>query len=231
MLKLFENVLDYIFPKECYGCEREGEYLCSSCFDKVSFIENQPCYICNELGYENGICSKCRGESQIDKIIVATTYSENFVSRIVEQLKYNFIEDLAGILAKIIDKQIVDKDFVNDIYNVKIVPIPLHRKRYIERGFNQSEKIAKYLGEKYGGEIDEELLIRNKNTSQQAKLNRKERFENLSEAFGVRLGVEVPKKVVLVDDVLTTGVTFGEAVRVLKKSGVEEVVCVAVCHG
>ena len=139
--------------------------------------------------------------------------------------------DLAGILAKIIDKQIVDKDFVNDIYNVKIVPIPLHRKRYIERGFNQSEKIAKYLGEKYGGEIDEELLIRNKNTSQQAKLNRKERFENLSEAFGVRLGVEVPKKVVLVDDVLTTGVTFGEAVRVLKKSGVEEVVCVAVCHG
>ncbi|NQT50087.1 ComF family protein [Candidatus Kuenenbacteria bacterium] len=229
--KYWENLLDYIFPKECADCGKEGEYLCSSCFNKIGFIEKFPCFVCNNGDHEIGICPECSSKTGIDQIIVATTYTDNLVGQMVEDFKYNYIESLKHTLAKILNQQIQNRELAGVFWNNVLLPIPLHKKRLIERGFNQAEELAKVLSLKYNCILEDGLILRVKNTDQQAKLNRQERFENLKQAFQFNLKKPVPGKVILIDDVLTTGVTFAEAAQTLKQAGVQKVVCVAVCHG
>jgi len=230
-LSKFSKILDYIFPKECFVCKKEGEYFCSACFNKVEYINNFDCYLCGRKDQINGICTDCASRSGIDQIIIATKYTGNFVGDLVESLKYNYVEDLAKIIAKILTKQVKNKDLASIFQDQILVPIPLHKKRFAERGFNQAEKIANYLKEKYNCDLKTDLLLRKKYTAQQAKLNRKERLENMQNAFAVNLAAVIPKHVILFDDVLTTGATMIQATKTFKKAGVEKVVCVAVCHG
>ena len=107
----------------------------------------------------------------------------------------------------------------------------MHKKRFAERGFNQSEKIAQHFCIENDIILQTDLLVRNRNTYQQAKLTRAERLVNLNRAFDVKLDKNLPSNIILFDDVLTTGATFREAADALKKAGVEKVVCLAVCHG
>ncbi len=229
--KIWENALDCIFPKECYDCGKEGEYLCPSCFDNIQLIENFPCFFCNEPGHDRGVCSVCSAKTQIDRAIVAATYLNNLTGKLVEEFKYNFVEDLKNILVKILQRQIDRRQLAGVFWNHVLLPIPLHKKRLAERGFNQSAELAKGLRIKYNCTVDESLLKRAKNTSQQAKLNREQRLDNLQNAFVFNLKKQPPERVILLDDVLTTGATFCEAARVLKERGVKEVICLAICHG
>lgn len=229
--KYWEIFLDYVFPKECFGCKKEGEYLCSPCFDKIKYIDDFYCFICNKKENKLGICPECALETGIDRIIIATHYTNNVAGRLIESFKYNFVQDLGNTLFKILDKQIISRDLSGIIQGKTLVPIPLHRKRFAERGFNQSEELAKRLSAKYGCSMKPNLLQRVKHTSQQAKLSRTERFSNIEGAFQMNLKEPVPVKVIIIDDVLTSGATFIAAARVLKAAGVKEVLCVAIAHG
>ncbi|MBT4722181.1 ComF family protein [Candidatus Falkowbacteria bacterium] len=229
--RLWHKVLDYVFPKNCLGCEREGEYLCSSCFDKMEYLDRFSCFICNSGAFESGICPDCQDKTGIDQIIVATKYSDNLAGKLVEELKYSYLEDIADSLGTVLVNQIEKKGLRTTIENKTIVPVPLHKKRFAERGFNQSEIILKNLINRYSLKLRKDLLIRQKSTAQQAKLERAERFSNLKDAFSANDKNSIPKEIILFDDVLTTGATFTEAVSALKKSGVERVVCLTVCHG
>lgn len=226
----WENILDYIFPKECFGCAKEGEYLCSACFDKIIYLEDERCYLCNDDRSIDGVCSKCSKDYAIDQIIVATKYQNNFVGQLVESLKYQYVEELGKILAQILNKQIQRKNFTSRIYNHKILPVPLHKKRYLERGFNQSELIARYLINKYNCQLVNDLVIRSKETQQQAKLNREERFLNIKDCFCLSLQPQIPETVIILDDVITTGATVSGIAKVLKDKGVKRVIALAVCH-
>jgi len=221
--------LDYLFPKECGRCHHEGEYLCSSCFSQIEYLPKNYCFLCNRPIGEYGICQNCQKSSGIDSIIIATKYN-NFVGQLVEKLKYQFIEELSLILAKILNKQIENWNFSRWLEDFVIIPIPLHEKRFIERGFNQAELIAKSLRMPYNNLVRTDLLRRQKYTDQQAKLDRLRRFENVGNAFMATEG-HLPTKVILLDDVLTTGATFISATRTLKERGVETVICLAICHG
>lgn len=226
-LSLWKIFLDYVFPKQCFGCQNEGEYLCSACFDKIELLENK-CYLCDGETSNLGVCNLCQKDSGIDEIIVASHYDNELSSKLVEAFKYNFVESLGETLVNLIERQIFEKQLFSKFEKKIFVPVPLHRKRQIERGFNQAEILARLLANKYGGTIDLELIKRNKYTLQQAKLTREERLVNMKESFSVQGRAE---EVVLVDDVLTTGATFSEAAKSLKLSGVKKVICVAVCHG
>jgi len=105
-----------------------------------------------------------------------------------------------------------------------VVPIPLHRKKLRERGFNQAELIAKVVAKHLQVRLTKGNLKRTKATITQTSLDRKERRRNLREAFTVknRDGFQA-KNVLLVDDVYTTGTTIKEAAKVLKEAGVKEV--------
>ncbi|MFH0987948.1 MAG: ComF family protein [Parcubacteria group bacterium] len=228
---IWKGALDYVFTKECFNCGGEGEYLCSPCFNQVKFIDEFYCFLCNEKRSPLGICPSCSSETGIDRVIIATHYTNNVVGEMIEAFKYDYLESLADILFKILDKQIEKHNLSAQVYGRVFIPIPLHRKRLAERGFNQSEELVKRLARRYGGEMRTDLLKRVKYTGQQAKLRREERFANMEGAFEVPLNANIPARVVLLDDVLTSGATFIQAARALRTAGVREVVCVAVAHG
>lgn len=230
-MRVWQSAMDYVFPNECFGCGREGEWMCSACFDSVKFFQTLPCFLCNRKSFSGGVCPECRATSGIDEIVVATTYEGSVAGKIVEQFKYNFLESAGEILVRILAKQICQQGAAMRFTGTMLIPIPLHPRRYAERGYNQAASIATGLAPRFGCQVNENLLKRIKYTHQQAKLDRAERNENVKAAFVVDGKDGVPETAVLVDDVLTTGATFAESARALKAAGVKRVICVAVCHG
>lgn len=137
--------------------------------------------------------------------------------------KYNFVKDLFAVLGNIIAKQIgIDANFT-------IIPIPLATKRQRWRGFNQSEIIAISFA-KPNNLVMSHSLIRIKHTKTQKDLSKPLRIQNMQNAFQYDFLGNVPDKVVLIDDVTTTGSTFIEATRVLKKAGVRYVWCISIAQ-
>lgn len=116
-----------------------------------------------------------------------------------------------------------------------IVPVPLHRQRYLTRGFNQSAEIARHAGPRLGLPVESRLLLRLRDTAAQSGLDAAARARNLDRAFGVARDRSAPRSVALLDDVLTTGSTAEAAARALKSAGCERVelwVCARVLrHG
>jgi len=227
--KLFYFFWEYLFPCECLICDKElnqEEYLCSSCFDTIEYFKSFPCFICNRGTFDSGICPACSEKTKINNIFVATKYTDSVAGKVVEAVKYNFMETMVGTMSAILEKAIDDKNY---LLNALLIPIPLHRKRFAERGFNQAEELARRLAIKYNCDVDEKLIKRVKYTGQQAKLDRDGRLVNLKDAFFCT--GQPSEKVIIVDDVLTTGSTFVEAAKVLNANGAKEIYCVAVCHG
>ena len=99
------------------------------------------------------------------------------------------------------------------------MPLPLHRRRYRERGFNQSAEIARHLAPRLGLPVETRLLERGVDTAAQSGLTAEQRTRNVQQAFRLRPGCRVPARVVLLDDVMTTGNTVAAASRVLKEGG------------
>ena len=111
-----------------------------------------------------------------------------------------------------------------------IVPVPLHRKKMRIRGYNQAALVAEVLGEITGISVDEDILVRVKNTKPLKQLNDKERRRSIRGAFSVRKSVWA-KTIVLIDDIYTTGNTIDYAAKTLKKAGVEKVYFLTISIG
>lgn len=116
-----------------------------------------------------------------------------------------------------------------------LIPVPVHWTRYIERGYNQAEVVAREIGKRLGIPVIDDLLIRKKKTVAQKKLDDKERAKNLEQAFAIskkwQNGNNGIKKVVIIDDIYTTGNTINMCAKVLKKYGIEQVYFGVLCIG
>jgi ComF family protein len=120
---------------------------------------------------------------------------------------------------------------LNKLNDFTLVPIPLSKEKKIERGFNQAEVIAIILSKKINVPINRNLLVRALNTIPQYGNDRNTRFKNVQNAFKLylpKINTDLPKKVLLVDDISTSGATFLEASRILLKAGVKEVRCLSI---
>jgi ComF family protein len=160
-----------------------------------------------------GLCGFCRkGEHTFDFARSALLFS-GALREIIHHLKYADRVSLAGPLGDILKNCLDHEPFTGNL----IVPVPLHRRRERQRGFNQAELIAARLGRR----LTTQLLRRRKNTPSQTGLSRSERKRNLAGAFEVR--GDVGGTVIIVDDVYTTGSTMNEIARTLKRAGAERV--------
>lgn len=226
--RVIKQIKDYIFPVYCLDCKQEGFWLCDNCYKKLDLSGRFFCPVCHVSTEGGECCEKCRGGLFLDKEIAILKYSEQeIIGEIIHNLKYNYVEDLQILLFKII------KDFINlrpDLFtNIEqIIPVPLHKKRYVERGFNQAEIIAKILSQELSLPINKNLQ-RIKYTQQQAKLNKEERHHNIKDAFV--FSDKLSGMVLLVDDVFTTGSTMQACAQVLKESGVQKVIGLTVARG
>ena len=204
---LVEEIKDVLFPKFCAGCGVEGEWLCSNCFP----IPSQP--------------KTDKAAANLDGVTALFDYGENSVSKLIRFFKYNYLLDTVDIFRKIIS----DVKFDDSWFGFVIIPVPLHARRERERGFNQAEILANLFSKKFGLAINKNLK-RGIYTAQQAKLSREERLLNLKDAFAW-IRDEAPEKVLLVDDVFTTGATMQECAKVLKNNGVRIVSCLVLARG
>ena len=216
--------LDLLFPISCLGCSKENVWLCDNCLNniplnqKFTFPQAEE-FFNSDPSYQNNT------SFNLDGALIASSYENILLNKTIKTFKYNFIFNLSNPLGKILINFLNQFDFKNkSLENFLLIPIPLHQKRLIWRDFNQSELLAKEIGNFFGVEVNSEILERIKNTSPQTELNEKERKSNIKDIF-VCLDKNAikNKKIILIDDVFTTGSTLNEAAKTLKKSGAKEV--------
>jgi competence protein ComFC len=226
--KTKDFLLDLFFPKFCVGCGREGEFVCGDCslfLSEASFI----CPSCEKGSYLGERHYKCKKRGFPEGLVNLWDY-EGVARKGIHQAKYDYY--IAETLNDLMDRFFIRlgdnksrmSSFLNFLYqeDTVIAFVPAYKLRVNIKGFNQSEVIARDLGEKTGKEVVDLLEKQKKNVSQ-TNLNREERKENVKGVFKVKDGVDTPSRVVLVDDVWTSGATMRECCRVLKKGGVKEV--------
>ncbi len=159
----------------------------------------------------------------------AVSYKHPQIKKIIEGLKFGFVEENAEVLARFLVKKLQQEKNIN-WQEYLFIPIPLHKKRKNWRGFNQTELLL-YNVKKIMPEITfVDILERAKNTKQQALLDKTKREKNLREAFSLK-PVFFGEKIVLVDDVITTGETILSAVKIFREKGVKEIIVLSVAHG
>jgi len=202
----------------------------------LNFFYPPYCSICNHRLYENEeiICDLCWKNININDREVSkgkNFYFDYFnwlfifdikVLDIIHQLKYEGKKKLVKKIKDIASEKITENRYYNE--SDLIIPVPLHRTRLAERGYNQSEVISNEISELLMKPVCTNILIRTKNNKSQTGLNRVERKKNVEGIFKVRnFNLIRDKSVILIDDVFTTGATVNECARVLKKSYADKV--------
>jgi competence protein ComFC len=213
VLKSFKNFLsDCLFPTFCCSCQKIGPYVCPQCYEQLTFFP-----LPLKLQLE---------ENFLDEVIVATEYKKPITS-LIYSMKYTSVRGICEYLGEFLH-------YTTNFPNPDVVTsVPLHKKRQQQRGFNQSEEIAKSFSQ-FSKIPYLPLLQRSRDTPNQASLTQKEeRLKNLEAAFTFQLpkNSQLPQSVLIIDDVITTGTTLNECAKVLKGKGVTKVVGLTVAHG
>jgi len=224
---LFSSALDYLFPPYCLLCESRyiyqgGCFICKSCVDSISFITHPFCSRCGKpfltQSDRDHLCGNCLTHGSYFTIVRALGTYEGSLRKIIHLLKYKQKFAIEKILTLLLDVyQNIDINFCSYDF---FVPVPLHRSRLRQRGFNQAVVLGNVLRRKYNMPLQRLALQRTVATLPQVRLQGKERMKNVRNAFKIRDAALVQKKsILLLDDVYTTGATMNECARVLRDAG------------
>jgi len=218
MWKRIKNFLiNLLFPKYCLGCQREGDYLCEDCQATLEI---------------SSIHQKADLE-ELSDLYFAADYQKPLIQNVIQQFKYEpFIKELAKSLSSLIIEHFQLLDNKPDFTDFILIPAPLAKRRQRWRGFNQAEEISLNLAEFWKIPLLNGTLFKIKNTLPQVELSDEERKESIKGAFICKSPEKIKgKKILLVDDVFTTGSTMTECARILKVSGAREIVGIVVARG
>jgi ComF family protein len=224
-LKVFlMAVIDIIIPPACLVCNKalsdERKTLCIECESQISFVRENYCYKCgSEL--EDGYCTTCRDTEFCFEFSRSSMMYKAPLTDLIHKLKYQGYRAPASFLAeKLVETLQENPEYEEYPY---IVAVPLHRVRQRERGFNQSDLIAKDLA-KLTGKTWIRPIKRCRNTLSQTTLHKTQRLVNLTGAFRVHKADQIKgKNLIVIDDVFTTGSTLNEISSSLYKAGAAKV--------
>ncbi len=206
MFKFLIKILDFVYRKKCYFCRTnyENSVMCQNCYDKIEMMSLAPSRIL--LGVK--IYSCCYYQKEMQKLIRGVKYHN------LKELAYFQAKFMYEYFSKIFDKK----------ENFLIIPVPMHKKRFKQRKYNHMDLVADELSKLTGWKVNTKLIQRIKETKPQYKLNTKEREENLKNAFKVTKENYNGEKLLLIDDILTTGSTLTEIIKTLNKDGITNIV-------
>lgn len=237
---MLQAILDIIYPVRCPVCGEivipKGDRICPPCKSKLPYIQEPRCLNCSKPieEEEQEYCSDCRQKSfQYDRGFAVWEYND-IMKMSIADYKYHSKKEYA--IFYVAEMLRLYSDIIRTLEPDVIVPVPLHRSKYRKRGFNQSDIIAKKLGKGLGIPVLSALLLRTRKTRPQKLLNDRQRSVNLSDAFcynekeAKRFGKPI-SKVLLVDDIYTTGSTMEACTRVLKDRGITKVYFITICIG
>ncbi len=232
-----------VFPAPCRVCDATLTNasripVCPACLNSFEPLSGAGCQTCGRpfvsdvavaTGATQPLCHLCRRDVyHFDRARSFAVYSDTMVRAIV-LLKYHAVTPLGGWFASRLAEMVArdPEAFAADV----VVPVPLHAMRLRERGYNQAELIARPLAKRLGLPLRPVLLVRTKPRPEKLKLTRKERWLTVRGAYAMRADTKIDKvRVLLVDDVFTTGATLDACARVLRQAGASRVVALTVAR-
>lgn len=228
-MELTNLLIDLLYPQRCPLCQKIAKGICEECRPKMRIIREPYCFSCGkQLDMETEeYCKDCRSTAHMylrgRALLQYKGEEKEAIHRIKYENKREYLKPLAEQMADVLEREV-------ERWEIDVcVPIPMSLKKKRLRGFNQSEILADLLGKRWGLPVDKKLLKKTKDTAEQKKLTARERKENLKDAFEAKDCSG--KRILLVDDVYTTGSTIDAASEVLKNAGASEVFFVCLCIG
>jgi ComF family protein len=234
MKNFFKKIIELLFPNQCLHCShligQEGVF-CNDCWKKLQFITDPKCNICcHPFEYkvaDNLICGKCLGNKPSYNRVITVFRYNSVIKKIIGDFKSRDTTYLAKKFAKILFNRASSEIAKIDL----IVAVPLHKIRLRKRKFNQAILLTKELSKLSKKKFFYDFLLRIKNTTAQAGLKKREREKNLRGAFALNKKykkIVKGKKILLIDDVMTTGTTLEGCAKILKKAGAKEVIVLVI---
>lgn len=235
--KIKKYILDILFPIECLGCKEPDVWLCEKCLKRIPLTLIPNCPICHATSTA-AVCEECRSKTSLDGLLIATSYENSLVQQAIHLLKYNYIREMAVPLSKLLVTYAISFDkkdkpaILQSPADTILIPVPLHKRRLLERGFNQSELLGQEICRYLPFNFQPSLLKRTRYTAAQAQLKKNDRETNLRDAFSLSQPFKLlGKNVILVDDVATTLTTLNECATVLKQAGCKRVWGLVIARG
>lgn len=221
-----------LFPHACVSCGAEGGLMCGDCLNEIG-APATGLFVCPGCGLATplgGVCDGCRGRSHLDGAVAYAPYARSVPRELLRLWKYEGTAEAerlaAGMFAAFIEARAT---FFNEWLGDGgcFMPVPLNWFRLARRGFNQSAILAKAAAGALGAGYRAGLLRRRFGWRAQAMIgDRQRRAINVRGVFRLVPGAAPPRRVVLIDDVMTTGATLQDAARALKEGGAEKVFAV-----
>ena len=230
MKNILKGIADVVFPPRCMACGavliEEGIYFCPDCFARIKFIRSPLCPRCGvpfaETGEQDHICGACLLSDPAFSAARALGRYETALMDVIHKFKYGGKTAVGEKLGKLM------AEFPYPAFNIMdyslIMPVPLHPRKLRQRGFNQSAILAREISRRFSIALDFSSLKRVVFTDSQSSLGKEKRAINVKAAFAVADPEKITgQKIILVDDVLTTGSTAKECARALLKHKAEQV--------
>jgi len=226
-MRWLDGALSWVYPNVCQVCQENpacarAGYVCDQCRADIRFIRDPICHRCG-LPFQGDLttefeCTNCRElELHFDRARSAVM-ARGLVLDVIHRYKYQQHTWFEPFLADLLIDRALPL-LKAERWDV-LVPVPLHRVRQRERGFNQATRLAKRLGQAVGIPVNTRVLKRVRPTPPQTRLSRGERMKNMRTAFAGMPNVRLQgKAVVVLDDVFTTGATTSACARVLREHG------------
>ncbi len=208
-------MLNLLFPKECLVCSKVGDWLCPRC--KKKLVQTLPqCYICKTISNQYNTHNSCLKDSSFKKITTLWKYNE-CSKKLIHNYKYKHRFKIGDYIFSLFEDKLKDIDFKDSV----LIPLPSHKMKEWERGFNPIENISNLISEKLNIPINTELVKKIQSNESQARLSYEQREENVKNIFFVNKkevkNISKYKQLVVVDDIITTGATLNEVIFVLRK--------------
>ncbi len=239
MRKISSALLDIIFPPQCHLCKislSHGDSICHQCFENLPRINNVYCMRCSEPFEgefsQNPICPNCHKLDFTFEYSKSALKNSELTRKLIIDYKYGKQRHLAKILASCCAEVIRDDNRYKSLPSPVLIPVPLHWRRKLMRGFNQAGILAEEIS-KITGIPSLPVIQRTRYTTTQTRLSRKQRMLNLKNAFLIKGKLAPFKTAILIDDVFTTGSTSEACASLLKKEypKLENIVVVTALRG
>lgn len=232
MTSFFKTLFNIILPPRCAYCGKiiaDEHGICAKCFKKLHFISEPYCKICG-TPFENEteiatsshfICPNCASKKRITRFNRSAVIYDDFSKKALLSFKFQDKTSLSKLFAKWL--KISAHDILEQGIDV-IIPVPLSYKRLIARKYNQAAVLASELSKLINVPVLPLTLIKTRHTKPQAKLKENLRAQNIKNAYSVKNSAQIKgKRVLLIDDIMTTGSTLNECARTLLKAGAKTV--------
>jgi ComF family protein len=220
LTRVRQAVLEVLFPSRCVGCGAYGSFLCPSCQAELPRARPPRCPVCWQPQRQGDPCGRCREGRPAFQGARSPYLYQGVAREAVQALKYNYLSALAQPMAEPMARYVEEEAIEADV----LVPVPLYARRQRLRGYNQSALLARELSRLCSLPLAERGLGRRRNTPPQARsADAEARKRNVADAFVADRRWVEGKRILLIDDVMTTGATLDACARALRQAGAASV--------